>query len=140
MLHLIKLAVGVRDIDHLRQLQAERVTHDPPLRHRTRNFPRRRQEILDGGSMYWVINGSVLARQRIVDIIEDQRPDGTPCTALVLDREVVPLSGRPTKPFQGWRYLPPDDAPPDLGLASVIDGIDLLPLAMRRELQALCLL
>lgn len=140
MLHLIKLAVGVRDIDHLRQLQAERVAKDPPLRHRTRNFPRRSQEVLDGGSMYWVISGSVLARQLIQDIVEDQRPDGTPCTALVLDREVVPLSGRPTKPFQGWRYLSAEDAPPDLGLAAVIDGIELMPLAMRRELQALCLL
>ena len=51
MLHLTKLAVGVRDIEHLRDLQAERAASNPPLRHRTRMFPRRHQEVLDGGSM-----------------------------------------------------------------------------------------
>ena len=64
MLHLTKLAVGVRDTDHLRELQAERMRDDAPLRHRTRNFPRRRAEVLDGGSMYWVISGTMMARQR----------------------------------------------------------------------------
>ncbi|HEX2940120.1 MAG TPA: DUF1489 family protein, partial [Rhodopila sp.] len=62
MLHLTKLAVGVRDIDQLRDWQTERLRTNPPLRHRTRNFPRRRAEILDGGSLYWVINGSMLVR------------------------------------------------------------------------------
>ena len=61
--------------------------------------------------MYWVISGSMLVRQRIVDIIEDQRDDGEACTGLVLDPRLVPLAGRPTKPFQGWRYLRPDEAP-----------------------------
>ena len=114
MLHLTKLAVGVRDIDHLRELQAERAVRSPPLRHRTRSFPRRHQEVIDGGSMYWVISGSMLVRQRIVDIVEDRRDDGTACTGLLLDPKLVPLTGRPTKPFQGWRYLRPDEAPRDL--------------------------
>ena len=113
MLHLTKLAVGVRDIDHLRELQAIRLETKPPLRHRTRNFPRRREEVIAGGSMYWVISGSMLARQRIVDIIEDRWDDDSACTALILDPELVPLEGRPTKPFQGWRYLAADDAPAD---------------------------
>jgi len=140
MLHLTKLAVGVRDIDHLRALQAERMRTQPPLRHRTRNFPRRRDEVLDGGCMYWVIGGSLLARQRIVDIVEDQRDDGTPCSALILDPHIVPLAGRPTKAFQGWRYLNPDDAPPDMPEIGAIVGIEALPAAMRRDLRALCLL
>jgi hypothetical protein len=140
MLHLTKLAVGVRDIDHLRELQAERAERNPPLRHRTRSFPRRHQEVIDGGSMYWVISGTMLVRQRIVDIIEDKRDDGTACTGLILDQELVPLSGRPTKPFQGWRYLRPDDAPQDLALAPRALGEDELPLALRRELRVLCLL
>ena len=96
MLHITKLAVGVRDIEHLRELQAERVARNPPLRHRTRNFPRRHEEVIDGGSMYWVISGSMLVRQRIVDIIEDRRDDGSACTGLVLDPKLVPLAGRPT--------------------------------------------
>src|SRR5271157_3867673 len=107
MLHLTKLAVGVRDIDHMRDLQAERAGQNPPLRHRTRSFPRRHQEVVDGGSMYWVINGNMLVRQRILDLIEDRRTDGSACTGIVLDPVLVPLAGRPTKPFQGWRYLPP---------------------------------
>ncbi|MGE4046670.1 MAG: DUF1489 family protein [Acetobacteraceae bacterium] len=140
MLHLTKLAVGVRDIDHLRALQRERARTTPPLRHRTRNFPRRRDDVLDGGSMYWVISGSMLARQRILDIIEDQRDDGTACTALILDPDLVPLAGRPTKAFQGWRYLQPEEAPPDMPEIGAIMGVEALPAALRRELRALCLL
>jgi hypothetical protein len=140
MLHLTKLAVGVRDIDHLRELQAERAQTNPPLRHRTRAFPRRHQEVIDGGSMYWVIHGTMLVRQRIVDIIEDQRDSGEACTGLLLDPTLVPLTGRPTKPFQGWRYLRPDEAPIDLMIGPRGRGEDLLPPEMRRELRVLCLL
>jgi hypothetical protein len=140
MLHLTKLAVGVSDISHLRELQAERARRDPPLRHRTRNFPRRAAEVVDGGSIYWVISGSMLARQRILDIIEDHWYDGSRCAALVLDPELVPLSGRPTKPFQGWRYLEPEDAPPDLVQGPMANGEAALPAEMRDELRALCLL
>jgi hypothetical protein len=140
MLHIAKLAVGVRDIDHIRALQADRMRTNPPLRHRTRNFPRRGDEVVNGGSLYWVISGSMLARQRILDIIEDKRDDQTPCTSFVLDPEVVPLIGRPTRPFQGWRYLQPDAAPADMDASVVALGEDALPHVMRRELRALCLI
>jgi hypothetical protein len=140
MLHMTKLAVGVRDIEHLREIQTERVLHNPPLRHRTRNFPRRREEIVAGGSMYWVVNGTMLVRQRILDIIEDRWDDSTACTGLILDPLLVPLAGRPTKPFQGWRYLQPDDAPADLPASRPARGESALPPALRQELRALCLL
>jgi hypothetical protein len=140
MLHLTKLAVGVRDLDHLRVLQAERAGRDPPLRHRTRNFPRRAEEVTDGGSIYWVICGFMQARQRILDIIEDHWSDGTTCAGLVLDPALAPLVGRPTKPFQGWRYLMPEDAPPDLVVAPPARGESELPPVLRRELRALCLI
>jgi hypothetical protein len=140
MLHVTKLAVGVRDTGHLQELQTARMRDHPPLRHRTRNFPRRRPEIIDGGSMYWVIAGTMLARQRILDIIEDQRDDLTACTSFILDPEIVPLAGRPTRPFQGWRYLDPDAAPPDMPATGAIRGLDSLPDALRHELRALCLL
>jgi hypothetical protein len=140
MLHLTKLAVGVRDADHLRELQAERARQQAPLRHRTRNFPRRRAEVVDGGSIYWVIAGNMMARQRIVDIIEDRRDDNTPCTSLILDPEVVTLVGRPTRPFQGWRYLDPEGAPPDMPAFGAIMGLEALPASLRQELRALCLL
>ena len=140
MLHLTKLAVGVRDMAHLRELQTARMRSHPPLRHRTRSFPRRRNEVLEGGSMYWVIGGTMLARQRIVDIIEDRREDNTPCTGLILDPDLVPLIGRPTRPFQGWRYLDADAAPADLSGQETISGLDIMPAALQRQLRALCLL
>jgi hypothetical protein len=140
MLHMTKLAVGVRDIEHLREWQTERALTNPPLRHRTRNFPRRSAEIVAGGSMYWVINGTMLVRQRILDIIEDRRDDNSACTGLVLDPHLVPLEGRPTKPFQGWRYLQAEDAPADLVIGPRARGEAALPPALRQELRALCLL
>jgi hypothetical protein len=140
MLHLTKLAVGARDADHLREWQAERLRNKGILWHRTRNFPRRRAEVLDGGSMYWVINGTMSARQRIVDIVEDKRDDQTPCTSLILDPELVTLVGRPVRPFQGWRYLEAEGAPADMASIGTIVGLDRLPAAMRQELRALCLL
>src|SRR6201996_2001519 len=140
MLHVTKLAVGVRDTEHLRELQALRMRESPPLRHRTRNFPRRRAEVLDGGSMYWVIAGTMLARQRIADIVEDHRDDLTPCTSFILDPELVTLVGRPTRPFQGWRYLDPEAAPPDMPAFGAIMGLDGLPPTLRQELRALCLI
>jgi hypothetical protein len=140
MLNIMKLAVGVRDVDELRAWQTQRALSHPPLRHRTRMAPRRRDDVLDGGSLYWVIAGSMLVRQRILDITDDTRDDGTPCTALVLDPTLVPLEGRPTRPFQGWRYLDPDDAPADQEALGAVFGLDVLPAALRRELRALCLL
>ncbi len=140
MLHVTKLAVGVRDIDHLRELQAERLRDSNRLFHRTRNFPRRRTEVVEGGSMYWVIAGTMMARQRILDIVEDQRPDQSACASFILDPEIVPLAGRPTRAFQGWRYLDPDAAPADMPAMGAISGLESLPASLRYELQALCLL
>lgn len=140
MLHLIKLCVGVTDIPHLAALQAARLAAGLGLRHRTRNAPRRAAEILDGGSLYWIIAGVLSVRQRITDIVEDHRDDGSRCAALLLDPALVPVAGRRTKPFQGWRYLAAADAPADLTAAQAIDGIDALPPQMLRDLRALGLL
>jgi hypothetical protein len=140
MLHITNLAVGIRDIDELRAWQTERARIDAPLRHRTRNAPRRRDEVLAGGSIYWVVNGTMLVRQRLLDIVEDTRKDGTACAALVLHPELVPLEGRVTKPFQGWRYLKSEDAPADMRDLGPMLGMGDLPAELRRELRALCLI
>ena len=141
MLHLIKLCVGVKEVAELAEWQAHRRKAAPPLRHQTRMMPKRREELLDGGSLYWVIGGLVRVRQRLVDVRDDQWDDGTACAGLVLHHELVPVEPRPQKPFQGWRYLDAAAAPPDLprGVAAAV-GIEKLPPALRRELQALCLL
>jgi hypothetical protein len=143
MLHLIKLAVGVADPATLAARQAQRARetglHGGRPFLRTRNFPRRADEILDGGSVYWVMSGVLLCRQRVTDILPDRRDDGTPCTAIVLDGPAVTVMPRMIRAFQGWRYLSPADAPDDLGSPDQAGG-DALPPALRRELAALCLL
>jgi len=138
MVHLLKLSVGVHDIAHLSALQRARAETDPPLRHRTRQMPKRAADIIDGGSIFWVIAGMIQCRQRILDIERDQRPDGTPCVALLLDPAIVLVDGRPVRPFQGWRYLNPEAAPPDIseGAGSSVQ----LPTALRLALVELCLL
>lgn len=135
---MTKLAVGARDIAHLRSFQTARLLTAPDLRHQTRNHPRRAPEVIEGGSMYWVVAGAMLVRQRIVDIVEDRWDDGTRCAGLVLDPELVQVEGRPVKPFQGWRYLQPNDAPPDLTESDFAPGA--IPPALRNELRALCLI
>jgi hypothetical protein len=136
-LHLIKLAVGAKSIDDVRAWQAARAQIAPPLRHRTRNFPKRADEILDGGSIYWVVNRIVVVRQRVTAIVAARQADGTACTDLVLHPKLVPVRGRLMKPFQGWRYLASEDAPPDEATAATAAD---LPERLRRELTALALL
>lgn len=141
MLNLIKLCVGVKEVAELAEWQARRIKSDPPLRHQTRMMPKRAAELLDGGSLYWVIGGFIRVRQRLVDVREEQWDDGTDCCGLVLDRELVLVEPRPQKPFQGWRYLAADAAPPDAPKGVVAaSGLERLPPALRKELQALCLI
>jgi hypothetical protein len=140
MLHIMKLAVGIRDIAHLRAVQADRARDNPPLRHQTRNMPRRAAEITDGGSLYWVIAGAVVVRQRVLEVIADTWDDGTPCAGLVLHPRLVAVAGRATRPFQGWRYLEPAAAPPDLSARVRASGEDKLPPEMQRALRSLGLL
>ncbi len=135
-LHLCKLSVGVREVTELRARQA---SAQPPC-HQTRNFPRRSAEVLEGGSIYWVIGGVMLVRQRIIDIRADQWDDGSACATLVFDAKLVPVAGRKVRAFQGWRYLQAADAPPDVSDNQTVSGEFTLPEAMRRDLRALCLL
>ncbi len=140
MLHMLKLSVGVKEVAQLRAIQARRAIAEPPLRHQTRMAPKRRDEIVDGGSIYWVIAGFVQVRQRIVDIIDDRWDDGTPCAGLVLDPELVPVAGHPVRAFQGWRYLEAAAAPADLAALPQAEGAEAMPPAMLRELRSLCLI
>jgi hypothetical protein len=115
-LHILKLCVGAESVEDLIDWQ-DRHRQDweggRPV-HVTRMWPRRAAEVLDGGSLYWVIRGVILCRQRILGLKERQGGDGIARCALVLDPEVVRTQGTPRRPFQGWRYLPPGEAPPDL--------------------------
>lgn len=139
MLHIVKLCVGAGTIEDLATWQAGRLKSDPPLRHLTRSAPRRAAEIVGLGSLYWVIGGAILVRQRITDIRPDRKQDGTEAVALVLDPALVPTHPRPMRPFQGWRYLEPSAAPADrTAREAAADAA--MPAALRRELGALGLL
>ncbi len=140
VLHLIKLSVGPRDLAALRLIQERRRESDPPLRHLTRMMPKRAEDLLNGGSIYWVIAGLLCARQQLLDIQSQPGADGTPHCALILHPELVPVEARRMKPFQGWRYLPAEAAPADLRGGAEASGAEAMPEAMRRELQLLCLL
>ena len=140
MLHIIKLAVGARDIAHLAEYQQARLRAGQVLRHQTRNMPKRAAEVTSGGSMYWVVSGVVLVRQRITAILADKREDGSACASLVLDPGLIQVAARVMKPFQGWRYLNAADAPADLTAFSPQSGIEKLPEEMRVALAELALL
>lgn len=111
--HLIKLCVGAEKVEDLIAWQASRYGKGPAM-HVTRMWPKRAAEILNGGSLYWVFKGAVLARQRILELSEVMGADGISRCAIVLDREVVRTEALMRRPFQGWRYLKPEDAPRDL--------------------------
>ena len=113
--HLKKLSVGSASVDGLRALQAQRLANVGSLIHITRNRPRRVEELLNGGSIYWIIKGVMTARQAIVDFVEAERSDGSPACGIVLSPEIVTVVPTRMRIFQGWRYLEVADAPIDIG-------------------------
>ncbi|MGY6531137.1 DUF1489 family protein [Glycocaulis sp.] len=131
-LHLIKLCVGVDSIEDLEARRAKSAPGSGPVFHVTRMSPKRRDEVLDGGSLYWVIKRVIQVRQRIIDLEEITGEDGISRCCIWMDRELIRTSPRPKKPFQGWRYLKAADAPPDL--SSPAAGGEELPGELRRKL------
>lgn len=143
-LHILKLCVGAESISDLEEWIEERMTMERRLgrpeeqTHTTRMVPKRVEEIVNGGSLYWVIKGQVSARQRITAIRPFTDQDGIGRCHLVLEPVVVPVEPRPCRPFQGWRYLQDKDVPADI--ASRDGDLGAMPEEMRRELAGLGLL
>ena len=115
-LNILKLCVGADSVEDLLQWQAQNRKHWPAgtAEHITRMWPKRAEEVLDGGSLYWVIKGQVLARQRILALEPRQGADGIARCALVLDAQVIRTEAAARRPFQGWRYLAAEESPRDL--------------------------
>ncbi len=113
MIHLIKLAVGCEGVEALRAFQAARLAAFGHVFHLTRAMPKRADELVERGSIYWVIKGTIAARQRVLEVQADHDEGGQPRCRLILEAEVVEVEPRAMKPFQGWRYLAPDSAPRD---------------------------
>ncbi|MBD9372489.1 DUF1489 family protein [Rhizobium sp. ARZ01] len=143
-LHLIKLCVGAESIEDLREWVSKRALLaiaagiEPCSTHTTRMIPKRVEDLLDGGSLYWVIKGQVQARQRLLDLRTFKDADGITRCDLVLGPEVIETEFQPKRAFQGWRYLKGEDAPRDL--KSLDAGNAEMPLELRRELAELGLL
>lgn len=139
-LNLVKLAVGVESPEHLALLQKRRL-EDPErggrLFHVTRNTPRRSAELLKGGSIYWVIKTRMRLRQRLLAVETDADGEGRRFCRLVLDPRLVAVEAWRCRAFQGWRYLLPESAPPDLGTDRAETE---LPSALAEELRELGLL
>jgi hypothetical protein len=136
--HLRKLCVGAETIDDLRrwidERQALAVATGKPVEqtHTTRSTPKRREEILDGGSLYWIIKGQMQVRQPILALRPVVDSEGIKRCQIVLEQKLIVTQWRPHRPFQGWRYLEPKDAPRDLALTEEELSDDL-----RRELAEL---
>lgn len=127
-LHLIKLCVGVSEVEWLEK----RAAADRPLIVHTRMTPRRAAEIEDGGSLYWVVKGIVACRQPIIDITTRGEGKASRCE-IILEPRVIRTAPLGRRPFQGWRYLEARDAPADMTLAEATD----LPPHLAQELREL---
>ncbi|VAV97591.1 hypothetical protein MNBD_ALPHA06-2247 [hydrothermal vent metagenome] len=127
--HLVKLCVGVDSVQHLAELQAARIAarqakgqRDNPF-HVTRMMPRRGDALLQGGSLFWVIKGAILARQSIVALEAVTGKDNIRRCRIVLGHQLIPTQVHPRRPFQGWRYLNADDAPQDMQAGQQTSGL-----------------
>lgn len=142
-LHLLKLCVGVSAIEELQawidyRLEQRRANGDDVVqKHTTRMIPKRADELLAGGSLYWVIKGNIQVRQHLVDIRPFTDNEGIRRCDLILEPRLIPVRWQPRRAFQGWRYLKPEDAPADLPAGSGEAG---LPADLRLELSELGLL
>jgi len=152
--HLVKLCVGIDSIDELvawyasdecRKARKRKGLKRPNEHaHWTRMKPKRLEEVLDGGSLYWVIRGRICVRHPILrlDDVEDEK--GNAYCAIVYEPKAILVETRPRRAFQGWRYLEEEDAPADLpdqqaALRAARAEADLPP-QMVAELKALGLL
>ncbi|MGB4829291.1 MAG: DUF1489 domain-containing protein [Paracoccaceae bacterium] len=126
-LNLLKLCVGTDSIEDLTDWQDSQAARWPKgcAVHVTRMWPKREAELLEGGSLYWIIKGAILCRQPLVGLERVEGSDGISRCALVMDRKVIRTEAAPRRPFQGWRYLAPEDAPRDLPMGRAND--DTLP-------------
>jgi hypothetical protein len=140
-LHLIKLAVGAASLEEIEKFQEKRRKErkqkpNSPHRVFTRSTPKRTAELLDGGSLYWVIKGFIRARQKLVGFDEAADENGRKYCVLLVERKLIPTAARAMQPFQGWRYLEQARTPSD---ARAGDSAD-VPEEMAAELRRLGLI
>lgn len=139
-INLIRLAVGITDMNHLAAVQADRLFDYDGVQATqtwTRRKPTRDTALMNGGSLYWVIRNNIMLRQRVIGLEMVESGEGSMCR-IILDPELIRLVPVHKKAFQGWRYLESADAPRDAGVFYPGQvGEDTLPAALIDELKAL---
>ncbi|MBH68207.1 MAG: lysophospholipase [Rhodospirillaceae bacterium] len=144
MVNLVKLCVGIDTVDELMRVQASRREQQVKRGgerlniHITRNRPKRAAEIIQNGSLFWVMRRQIRARQLILRIEEVNDAEGRKRCGLILDSSIIRTEPKPCRPFQGWRYMELADSPPDLSLTAQ-SRVE-MPIEMQEELRALGLL
>lgn len=131
MIHMVKLCVGVSSLAELESYRNERAHwwdadygEDVHV-HRTRMMPKRGAEMEGKASIYWVIAGQIVARQPILRLAQFTNDEGINYCDIIMSPDMVKTVPYPKRPFQGWRYLRPEDAPPDLGANENADSLAL---------------
>ncbi|MGE4062612.1 MAG: DUF1489 family protein [Rhodospirillaceae bacterium] len=139
-LHIIKLAVGIDDVEHLIRVQKKLRLPSGNPRCRTRHAPREALKLIEDGSLYWVIGGYIMVRQKVLKLHTRKR-DGKPECLIELSPDHVLVEPTARRAFQGWRYLKAEDAPPDISKARKKTYVDpKMTKEMQRELRKLGLL
>ena len=132
--HLKKLAVGIDSVKNLKIRQKIIFNEYNKIIHVTRNTPKKKDDLIAKGSMYWVIKRRVLVRQKIKDINLVIRNDGSKGCEIELDSELIKVIPTPMRPFQGWRYYSSEDVPADLSLNVNNDNEEALTDELNAEL------
>ncbi|WP_341915578.1 DUF1489 domain-containing protein [Ferrovibrio terrae] len=136
--HLLKIAVGIESLEHFRERMKVRRKAGKTFTHYTRHMPKRAEEVLDGGSLYWIVKGAIAVRCPIVRLEEAVLENKGPHCGIVMKTQLIPVLPLPRRPHQGWRYLEAEDAPPDVADAG--KGAAELPPKLLAELRDLGLL
>jgi hypothetical protein len=127
---MIKLCVGADTIEDLVDWRRANAALGEPWTLRTRQTPKRAAEMIEGGSLYRVFKGAILCRQRILEV-RTVGEGGLARCEVALDETIIRVAPTPRRAFQGWRYLEPGDAPPDLA----IEGLGEAPLELVKQLR-----
>ena len=142
-IHLLRVAVRVHSIADLRRKQDERLQErlkqgETRLYTFTRNLPKRVDDLIDGGCIYWIIKKYIRVRQRILGVERHVNGEGRAYCAIQIDPEPMQVVARRQKAFQGWRYLKPEDIPLDLDISET--QVTDMPEEMANDLRELGLI
>ncbi len=142
MIHLLRMAARIQDLEELQDVQTHFRTRGKGAKAvvimTTRNMPKRADELMAGGSIYWIVRTAIQARQKILDVAQITDSDGERMCQISLDPQIIRVMPTAQRPMQGWRYLEPAKAPRDLGAFTASESAP--PEEMARELKALGLL